>query len=117
MAKDENCIFCKLANGDIPTEFVYEDDKVVAFRDLNPIAPTHILIVPKEHMVNISGYHDEDEVLLGHIVLTAAHIAKEFGLNETGYRLLTNVGEDGGQSVMHTHFHLLGGRKLQFDAQ
>ena len=110
----EDCIFCKLANGEIPTEFVYEDEKVVAFKDLNPLAPVHILIVPKEHKTNLSQYDQSDEALLGHILLTAAHIARELGLEENGYRVVTNIGPDGGQSVMHTHFHLLGGRALKF---
>jgi len=113
----EDCIFCKLANHEIPTEFVYEDDQVVAFKDMNPVAPVHILIVPKEHKLNISKYSREEEQLLGHIVYTAAHIARELGLEESGYRLITNAGPDAGQSVMHTHFHLLGGRKLNFDKQ
>ncbi len=113
----EDCIFCKLANKEIPTEFVYEDDQVVAFRDLNPVAPVHILIVPKEHKLNLSEYGKADEQLLGHILVTAARIARELGLEESGYRVITNAGPDAGQSVMHTHFHLLGGRKLNFSNQ
>ena len=113
----EDCIFCKIANGKIPSEFVYEDDLVVAFKDLNPVAPTHILIVPKEHKVNLNDYPQDDEQLLGHVLIVAAHIAKELGLDQTGYRVITNAGHDAGQSVMHTHFHLLGGRKLNFDKQ
>ena len=113
----ENCIFCKIANKEIPSNFVYEDDQVVAFRDLNPVAPVHILIVPKEHKLNLSEYGQEDEQLLGHILTTAAHIARELGLEESGYRVITNAGPDAGQSVMHTHFHLLGWRKLSFDKQ
>ena len=113
----EDCIFCKIANKQIPSDFVYEDDRVVAFRDLNPVAPVHILIVPKDHKLNLSEYSGEDEALLGHILTVAAHIAKESGLEESGYRVITNAGPDAGQSVMHTHFHLLGGRKLSFDKQ
>ena len=113
----EDCIFCKIANKEIPSNFVYEDDRVVAFRDLNPVAPTHILIVPKDHKLNLSEYSKADEALLGHVLITAAHIARELGLEETGYRVITNAGPDAGQSVMHTHFHLLGGRKLAFDKQ
>jgi len=113
----EDCIFCKIANGEIPSSFVYEDDQVVAFKDLNPVAPVHVLIVPKEHKLNLSEYTGADEQLLGHILVTAAHIAKELGLDESGYRVITNAGPDAGQSVMHTHFHLLGGRKLNFDKQ
>ena len=113
----EDCIFCKIANHEIPSNFVYEDDQVVAFNDLNPVAPTHVLIVPKDHKLNLSKYDKEDEQLLGHILYVAAHIARELGLEESGYRVITNAGLDAGQSVMHTHFHLLGGRKLSFDKQ
>lgn len=113
----EDCIFCKIANHEIPSDFVYEDDQVVAFKDLNPVAPVHILIVPKEHKLNLSKYSEADEPLLGHMLMTAAHIARELGLEESGYRVITNAGPDAGQSVMHTHFHLLGGRKLNFDKQ
>lgn len=113
----EDCIFCKLANKEIPTNLIYEDDQVVAFNDLNPVAPVHVLIVPKEHKLNLSAYDQADEQLLGHILTTAAHIAKELGLEESGYRVITNAGPDAGQSVMHTHFHLLGGRKLNFNKQ
>lgn len=113
----EDCIFCKIANHEIPSNFVYEDEQVVAFNDLNPIAPTHVLIVPKEHKLNLSQYGKEDEQLLGHVLVVAAHIARELGLEESGYRVITNAGPDAGQTVMHTHFHLLGGRKLGFDKQ
>ena len=114
---EENCIFCKIANKEIPSNFVYEDELVVAFNDLNPVAPTHVLIVPKEHKLNLSQYTKEDEKLLGHILVVAAHIARELGLEESGYRVISNAGPDAGQSVMHTHFHLLGGRKLNFNKQ
>ena len=117
MAQHDDCIFCKIASGEIPSEFVYEDELVVAFKDLNPVAPVHVLIVPKEHKVNLSEYTEGDEALLGHILLTAAGIAKKLGLEENGYRVITNAGPDAGQSVFHTHFHLIGGRKLRFDAQ
>ncbi|MBR6090572.1 MAG: histidine triad nucleotide-binding protein [Anaerolineaceae bacterium] len=113
----EDCIFCKIANREIPSNFVYEDDQVVAFKDLNPIAPVHILIVPKDHKLNLSEYKAEDESLLGHVLTVAAHIAREQGIDESGYRVITNAGPDAGQTVMHTHFHLLGGRKLGFDKQ
>ena len=114
---EENCIFCKIASHEIPSDLVYDDDRVVAFKDLNPVAPVHILIVPKDHKLNLSAYGKEEELLLGHILYVAGHIARELGLEESGYRVITNVGPDAGQSVMHTHFHLLGGRKLSFDKQ
>lgn len=113
----EDCIFCKIANHEIPSNFVYEDDQVVAFKDLNPVAPVHVLIVPKDHKLNLSQYSQEDEQLLGHILYVAGHIARELGIEDNGYRVVTNAGLDAGQSVMHTHFHLLGGRKLSFDKQ
>ena len=113
----EDCIFCKIANHEIPSEFVFEDDRVVAFKDLNPVAPVHVLIVPKDHRLNLSRYTEEDEALLGHILTVAGHIARELGLEESGYRVITNAGPDAGQTVMHTHFHLIGGRKLSFDKQ
>lgn len=108
----DNCIFCKIANHEVPSNFVYEDDQVVAFHDLNPLAPVHVLIVPKEHKMNLSEYEKEDEKLLGHILIVAAHIARELGVEESGYRIVTNVGPDAGQTVLHTHFHLLGGMIL-----
>ena len=109
-----DCIFCKIAAGEIPTDLVYEDDLVAAFKDLNPLAPVHVLIVPKEHKTNISEYGADSENLLGHIVVVGAKLAKELGLAESGYRLITNVGSDAGQTVMHTHFHPIGGKAMQF---
>lgn len=114
---DETCIFCKLANGIIPTDMVYEDEQLAAFKDAAPLAPVHILIVPKEHKTNLNDYTEADQALLGHILLVAKKIAKEQGLEKSGYRIVTNVGADAGQSVFHTHFHILGGRKLTFNKQ
>ena len=111
------CLFCDIVEGKIPSTKVYENDKVLAFKDINPATPVHVLIVPKEHKLNLSEYSEEDEKLLGHILVVAAHIARELGLEESGYRVITNAGPDAGQSVMHTHFHLLGGRKLNFNKQ
>jgi histidine triad (HIT) family protein len=104
-----DCIFCKLANKEIPTDVVKEDDIAFAFNDMSPQAPTHILIIPKKHYTGVSEMHDEPE--LGHLITMANEIAKEKGLG-SGYRLIINNGLDGGQSVFHTHVHLLGGRKL-----
>ena len=106
----EDCIFCKIINGDIPSKKVYEDEKVIAFNDINPIAPIHILVVPKKHIDSLIEL--EDEELLIHIHKIIKQIAKDKGLDEKGFRVLTNIGEDGGQAVKHLHFHILGGTKL-----
>ena len=110
----EDCIFCKLANGVIPTEFVYEDDTVAAFNDLSPVAPVHILIVPKAHIASTLEINDENSSVVGHIFSVASKIAKEKGFAENGFRLVNNCGEDGGQTVGHLHFHLLAGRNLEW---
>lgn len=107
----ENCLFCKIAAGEIPSSIVYEDKHVVAFRDIDPKAPQHILLISRRHLSSMADLTSEDAELLTHIFMAAKHIAQESGL-EQGYRFLTNVGPDGGQSISHLHFHLLGGRKL-----
>jgi len=109
----DNCIFCKIAAGEIPCSKVYEDDKVLAFRDIAPMAKTHIVIIPKEHI--LSGANDiteENMGIISHIHHTAKKIAAEVGMADTGYRIVNNCGNDGGQTVFHIHFHLLGGEKL-----
>jgi len=110
---DETCIFCKIIKGDIPSSKVYEDELVYAFRDIEPAAPEHILIVPKEHICCANKLENEHEALLGHIVLTAAKIAKDLGFADQGYRIINNCGEDAGQTVFHLHFHLLAGAKFK----
>lgn len=109
-----DCIFCKIINGEIPSKKVYEDDLVFAIEDINPCAPVHILILPKEHVESVSHLSIDHANLIGHIHLVAAKLSKELGVDETGYRLVTNVGKDGGQSVFHLHYHLIGGRGLQW---
>ena len=109
---EENCIFCKILKGEIPSQKVYEDELVYAFRDINPAAPVHILIVPKEHIPSANALAAEHEALVGHIVLTAQKIAKEQGFAEDGYRIVNNCGENAGQTVFHLHFHLLAGGKF-----
>ena len=109
-----SCIFCQITAGEIDSEIVYRDGQVVAFRDLNPQAPTHILIIPIQHIENLADASDQDAELLGHCSLVAAQIAQAEGIAEDGYRLVTNAGADGGQSVDHLHFHLLGGRRMQW---
>jgi histidine triad (HIT) family protein len=106
---DQNCIFCKIINGQIPGTIVYQDDNVVAFRDVNPAAPQHILFVPRKHIASMDVLTPEDGPLLGNIFTAARKVAHDLGL-EQGYRFVTNVGEHAGQSVFHLHFHLLGGR-------
>jgi len=105
-------LFTKIINKEIPADIVYEDDLCLAFRDINPQAPVHILIIPKKEIVSISTLTKEDKQILGHIMLRISDIANQEGLEEDGYRVVTNIGENGGQSVYHLHFHILGGRKL-----
>lgn len=107
-----DCIFCKIANGEIPTKYVYQDDKVAAFNDLNPQAPVHILIVPKQHISSALELNDENSDVVGHIFKVASKIACDMGFDKKGFRLVNNCGEDGGQTVNHLHFHLLAGRNL-----
>jgi histidine triad (HIT) family protein len=109
---DPDCLFCKIISGDIPSTEVYRDDSVIAFLDINPTAPKHILVIPLEHITFLRDADDSDGVLIGHMVLTADRIALECGLQESGYRLTINQGLDAGQEVDHLHMHLLGGRKL-----
>ncbi len=106
----EDCVFCKIIRGELPSNKVYEDDLVIAFNDINPIAPIHILVVPKTHIDSLVEL--EDYELLSHIFKVIKKIANEKGLDEKGYRVVTNIGEDGGQAVKHLHFHILGGTKL-----
>lgn len=108
-----DCIFCKIAGGQIPADIVYEDDEIVAFRDINPSAPTHILLIPRQHIADLNTASHEETALLGRILLKAAEIARVEGLIN-GYRIVNNNGGDGGQSVFHVHFHLLGGRKMSW---
>lgn len=105
-------IFKKIIDKEIPADIVYEDDLVLAFKDIAPQAPTHILIIPKKEIATVNDVSPEDEQRLGRLLLVASKIAKEQGIDESGYRLIINVNEDGGQEVFHLHLHLLGGRSL-----
>lgn len=109
---DASCLFCKIVRGDIPSETVFEDDLVVAFDDINPVAPVHQLLVPRRHVASAADLAESDAEMLGRLFTVAADLARTAGLPETGYRLVTNVGVDGGQSVGHLHFHLIGGRRM-----
>ena len=108
-----DCLFCNIVKGHIPSEKVYEDNDVYAFKDVNPEAPVHILIIPKRHIKSVDELEETDKELVGHIFLVAKKLAKENKL-ENGYRLVSNIGEEGGQSVKHLHFHLLGGRSFNW---
>ncbi len=107
-----DCIFCKIVSGSLRTELLVEGDGVVAFRDIAPQAPTHVLIIPKRHIVDLNALSRADDLLLGEIAAVATEVAKAEGIDESGFRLVTNVGPDAGQTVHHLHFHLLGGAPL-----
>lgn len=106
------CIFCQIANNSIQTPLLYEDNEVLAFKDINPQAPLHALIIPKQHIHSLHESKTEDQLLLGKMLLTAKKIAHDQGYHESGYRLVMNTGVDGGQTVFHIHLHLLAGRPL-----
>ena len=108
----ENCLFCKIISKDIPADIVYEDDKVLAFRDINPQAPVHILVIPHQHIATINDATENEQELLGYMMLVAARIASDNGVDESGYRLVVNCNEQGGQTVFHIHLHILAGRQL-----
>lgn len=108
----EDCLFCKIANGEIPSEKVYEDDEILAFKDINPAAPIHILVIPKKHITSLAHMEKGDEVIIGKIYAVINKIAEDNGFKENGYRVIVNCGKDGGQEVMHLHFHVLAGTQL-----
>jgi histidine triad (HIT) family protein len=110
----EHCLFCKIATGAIPSQIVYQDDDVVAFTDINPQAPIHILLIPRQHIASMTELTLKDGPILAKLFVTAQKLAHEKGIDESGYRLVTNMGPDAGQSVFHLHFHLLGGRALSW---
>ncbi len=110
----ENCIFCKIIKGEIPSKKVYEDDKVLAFYDISPEAPTHFLVIPKEHIKSANEVNEKNCEIVAHIFVVINKIARELGIDKSGYRIVNNCGEDGGQTVGHMHFHVLGGRELQW---
>lgn len=107
-----DCIFCKIAAGEIPSRKVYEDDLVFAFYDLHPIAPIHILIIPKKHIASVNEFEENDREIMSNMFLAAKNIAKSLGFSENGYKLLIRTGKDGGQEIPHLHMHLLGGARL-----
>ena len=109
----DTCIFCKIISGEIPGTIVYRDEEATAFRDINPVAPTHILIVPNRHIESVSTLEVGDERLMGHLFTVARQLADEEGIDQGGYRLISNTGPNGGQTVPHLHVHLIGGQKMR----
>lgn len=107
-----DCLFCKMVSKEIPTTIVYEDEDVLAFNDIAPKAPVHVLIIPKKHIESLAAATAEDERILGKLQMVAHKLAKDLGIAETGYRVLTNSGKDSGQVVFHLHYHLVGGKTL-----
>jgi len=110
----QDCLFCKIAAKEIPAKVVYEDEKIIAIEDINPVAPIHILLIPKEHIGSLDDVTNNNIDLLGHIQVVSARIARDMKISEQGYRLVNNCGEWGGQTVLHIHYHLLGGRELSW---
>jgi histidine triad (HIT) family protein len=111
---DLNCIFCKIIAGENPSTIIYDDEQVVAFLDIHPAAPVHILIVPRQHIPSINHLTSDHEILLGHMHTVAKQLALENGIAESGYRLIINSGPDARQAVFHLHLHLLGGREMRY---
>ncbi|MCK4704242.1 MAG: histidine triad nucleotide-binding protein [Gammaproteobacteria bacterium] len=109
-----DCLFCKILDGEIPCDRVYENDQVIAFRDVNPQAPTHILVIPRLHISTINDLTADDKDIVGDMVLAAQTIAKQEGIEESGYRLVMNCNEGAGQTVFHIHLHILGGRRMHW---
>lgn len=108
----ENCIFCKIIKKEIPSTVVYEDESVMAFKDINPVAPVHILIVPKTHVAGVNDINEENAGVVADVHIAAKKIAQQLGVSESGYRLITNCGPDAGQTVFHLHYHLIGGVEM-----
>lgn len=109
-----SCIFCKIIHKEIPSKIIYEDDLVLAFDDINPQAPFHILIIPKKHYSTLFDIDENDKELIGHIFIVARNIAKQMGINERGFRIVMNCNQDAGQTIYHIHFHLLAGRRMHW---
>ncbi|MFA5530518.1 MAG: histidine triad nucleotide-binding protein [Thiohalomonadaceae bacterium] len=107
-----DCIFCRIADGSLPANIVYEDEDVVAFRDINPVAPVHMLVIPRKHIASVNALEEQDALLAGKLLLTARRLAAEQGFAENGFRLVMNTNQDAGQTVFHMHLHVLAGRYL-----
>ncbi len=111
---EENCLFCRIIGGEIPGDLVHQDDRAIVIRDINPQAPTHLLVIPKEHIESLDEASQRDEAMLGHLLRVAARVANAEALGESGYRTVINTGAGAGQSVFHLHVHVLGGRALSW---
>ncbi|MGY3726024.1 MULTISPECIES: histidine triad nucleotide-binding protein [Cobetia] len=111
-----DCLFCKIINREIPADIIYEDEEVLAFNDINPQAPTHVLIIPKQHIATLNDIEESQLATVGRLQYTAARLAKEYGFADDGYRVVMNCNEDGGQTVYHIHMHLMGGRRFTWPA-
>ena len=107
-----DCIFCNIVDGKIPSDVIFQDEKVIAFRDINPQSPMHMLVIPKKHFTSLVDITQEEIPLIGHMVVVANQLARDKGISETGYRLVINIGKQGGQLVPHLHLHIMGGRQL-----
>ncbi len=112
MVGEISCIFCQIASGEVPSEILYQDEEVIAFRDINPQSPTHLIIIPKKHIPSLAHLSEAESSLIGDMVNVANQLARREGISASGYRLVINCGEQGGQLVPHLHMHLLGGRNL-----
>lgn len=108
-----DCIFCKIVKGEIPCSLVYQDDLIMAFKDISPLAPVHILVIPKQHIESVLDINESNKAVVAHIFEVIPKIAKEANVAESGFRVVSNIGKDGGQLVRHLHFHILGGRHLE----
>ena len=110
----DSCVFCKIVSGEAKSTVVYRDEQVTAFLDIHPVAPTHILIVPNRHIASVSALEPEDEPLIGYLFTIAKQLARKEGISKGGYRIITNIGLDGGQTVLHLHLHLIGGQRMRY---
>ena len=108
----KECLFCRIADGELPSEIVWQDEDLVAFKDINPAAPTHVLIIPRKHLASLNEMQEEDIPIIGKISYVAAMLARQLGVAESGWRLISNCGKDSGQEVPHLHYHLVGGKFL-----
>ena len=111
---ENNCLFCKMIEGEVPAQLVHQDERCIVIRDINPQAPTHLLVIPREHLESLNDASQKDEGLLGHLLRIAARVANQEGQSESGYRAVINTGAGAGQSVFHLHVHVLGGRALNW---
>jgi histidine triad (HIT) family protein len=111
---DDSCLFCKIIAGEIPSQKLFQDEQVTAFRDIHPVAPTHVLIIPNKHIASVNELAPEDEKVVGYLFTVAKKLAEQEGIRDTGYRLILNTGPHAGQEVFHLHLHLIGGQKMRY---